>query len=469
MYPIIVLSITGLITLFLGIKNPQSKSLIPTTALFLILALAANFIDWNVPGTYFFNMLEVNNGLIIIQSVIIVATLLVTLLCTDQFTEDESHPAEYYSLMQFAAIGAILMTSFNNWIMLFLGLEILSIALYVLTGSDKSNLRGNEASLKYFLMGAFATGILLFGLAMLYGATGSLDINNARMVVGAPIGFKVLLYIGITFTLLGLLFKISAAPLHFWTPDVYQGAPTLFTAFMAVVVKTSLIFALYRVFANSFYFEYPFWSKLLVGVITLSLIIGNVTAVLQDNFKRMFAYSSISQAGFMLMALLGLIMRGGGLNEKIFGSLAFYSASYTLAAIASLGVLALISRQDLVDGRPNENINVFNGLFKRNPGLAVVTLISMLSLGGIPITSGFWAKFFVFNDALSRGYLWILILAVFMSAISLYYYLKPVVASFREGSDEAIEVKPIHKWVLYLVTLGTVLLGIMPSVFRDLF
>jgi NADH-quinone oxidoreductase subunit N len=470
MYPIIVLSITGLITLFLGLENPKSKTILPATLFFLLVALASNLLDWNQPGTYFNNMIAMTNGTILVQSIIILATLSVVLISSGQFTDESSHPAEYYALMQFAIVGAIIMVSFNNMIMLFLGLEILSIALYVLTGSDKSNLRGNEAALKYFLMGAFATGILLFGMAMLYGATGSFDLGSgASSLAGAPAVNKVFFYIGIVFTLIGLLFKISAAPFHFWTADVYQGAPTVFTAFMATVVKAGVIFAIYRLFASSFVFEYPFWSKIVIGIVALSLVIGNVTAVLQDNFKRILAYSSISQAAFMLMAFLGLVSRSGVINEKVFGNLAFYSASYVLATVAALGVLIVVSKNSLKDGRPNENVEVFNGLFKRNPDLAIILFIAMLSLSGIPLTSGFWGKFFVFNDAISRGYLWILILAILMSAVSLYYYFKPVLASFKASTEEPVEVKPLQKFVLYLSAILTVALGLAPALLRDMF
>ena len=469
MYPIIVLSITGLITLFLGLENPKSKTILPATLFFLVLALASNILDWNQPGTYFNNMISITNPTILVQSIIILATLFVVLISSGQFTDEASYPAEYYALMQFAIVGAIIMVSFNNLIMLFLGLEILSIALYVLTGSDKSNLRGNEAALKYFLMGAFATGILLFGMAMLYGATGSFDLGSGTSLAGAPAANKMFFYIGIVFTLIGLLFKISAAPFHFWTADVYQGAPTVFTAFMATVVKAAVIFAIYRLVGTSFLLEYSFWSKLIIGIVALSLVIGNVTAVLQENFKRILAYSSISQAAFMLMALLGLVSRSGVMSEKVFGNLAFYSASYVLATVAALGVLIVVSKNSLKDGRPNENVEVFNGLFKRNPDLAIILLIAMLSLSGIPLTSGFWGKFFVFNDAISRGYLWILILAILMSAVSLYYYFKPVVASFKASSEEPVEVNPLQKLVLYLSAILTVALGLAPAILRDMF
>lgn len=462
MYPIIVLSFTGLLTLFLGLDNPKSKTILPGTVLFLVLALCSNFYDWNAPGTYFNNMIGVTNPNIIVGSVIILSALFLVLLSSGQFEDENAHPAEYYALMQFSIVGALIMASFNNLLMLFLGLEILSIALYVLTGSDKTNLRGNEASLKYFLMGSFATGILLFGVAMIYGATGSFDISAGTTLAHAPLASKIFFYVGIVFTLIGLLFKISGAPFHFWTADVYQGAPTLFTAFMATIVKTAVIFSLYRLLVNGFPYEYAFWAKIILVVIALSLVIGNITAVVQDNFKRILAFSSISQAGFMLMALTGI-------NDKTFANLAFYSASYTLATVAALGVLIVVSRNTLRDGRPDENVDVFNGLFRRNPDLAVVLLISMLSLSGIPLTSGFWSKFFVFTDAIGKGYLWVLILAVVMSAVSLYYYFRPVVAAFRTTEEPAVQTGALQKLVLYSVTLLTVLLGVAPGLFRALF
>lgn len=462
MYPIIVLSFTGLLTLFLGLENPKSKTILPATILFFLVAIASNFVDWNLPGTYFNNMIEVNNNLIIVESIALFAAFAVVLLSSGQFNDEAAHPAEYYALVQFTVVGALMMIAFNNLIMLFLGLEILSISLYVLTGSDKRNLRGNEAALKYFLMGAFASGILLFGIAMLYGATGSFDLGADSDMTFAPATAKIFLHVGIVFTLIGLLFKISAAPFHFWTADVYQGAPTIFTAFMATIVKISIIFALYRVLNYNAIFEYSFWAKVLLAIIALSLFIGNITALLQDNFKRTLAYSSISQAGFMLLALVGL-------SQNSFGNIAFYSASYTLATISAFGVLLVVSNNTIKDGRPNESIEVFNGLFRRNPDLAVILLIAMLSLAGIPLTSGFWSKFFVFTDAIGRRYLWILVFAVIMSAVSLYYYLKPVIASFKASDEQAVEVKAIQRLVLYLCAILTVLLGLAPNILRGLF
>ncbi|MCP9755309.1 NADH-quinone oxidoreductase subunit N [Lacihabitans sp. CCS-44] len=461
MYPIIVFSVTGLLMLFLGL-SVSKKSLLPINLVFLIIGLLSNFIDWDAPGLYFNNMVEVSNSLILVQSVVILAGILVAGLSSRLFEDAVDHPAEYYALMQFAIVGALIMVSFQNLIMLFVGLEILSVALYVLAGSDKRNLRGNEASIKYFLMGAFATGILLFGIAMFYGATGSFDINSGSSVANNLPEGKIFFWIGLIFIFIGLLFKISAAPFHFWTADVYQGSPTIFTAFMATIVKTAVIFALYRLAVYSFSFEYANWSKFLVIIIGLSMLIGNLTAVYQSNFKRILAYSSISQAGFMLLSLIGL-------GEQSFGNLGFYTLSYAFATISAFGVFLIVSNDQLVDGRPNENINVFNGLFKRNPDLAVILLISMLSLSGIPLTSGFWSKFFVLNDAATKGYLWILIVGIVMSAVSLYYYFKPIRATFGNTESESITVSSLAKATLYVCGAMTVLLGVAPNLFRGLF
>jgi NADH-quinone oxidoreductase subunit N len=462
MYPIILLSVTGLLTLFLGFSKNKSL-LLPATLLSFGLALACNFLDWNHPGVYFNGMLEVDNSVIVIQSIIILSGLFIAGITSGQFDDTDSHPAEYYAIMQFAIVGAVMMVNFQNFLMLFLGLEILSVALYVLTGSDKRNLRGNEAAIKYFLMGSFATGILLFGVAMYYGGTGSFNLTASSMLAIALPESKVYFWIGMLFILVGLLFKVSAAPFHFWTADVYQGAPSIFTAFMATVVKTAGFFAIYRVIHFAFQGQAEIWTNILNVAIVLSLIIGNLTAVFQSNFKRMLAYSSISQAGFMLLSIVGI-------GSHSVGSLAFYSMSYALATIVAFGVLVLVSTHHIEAGRPNEEIATFNGLFKKSPTLAITLLIAMLSLSGIPITAGFWAKFFVLNDAASKSYLWLLVLAVVMSAISIYYYFKPIRAAFKTDSEhtETIVVPALTKWILLVCTALMIVFGVAPQLFKNL-
>lgn len=463
MYPILVLSVTGIITLFLGFLKSK-KVLLPATLFFITLAFLANFYDWNRPGLYFNNMLEVNNLSILFSAIILLSAFLIIGLSRGFIDDDHAQPAEYFAILQFSLVGAIMMTGFQNLIMLFIGVEILSVSMYVLTGSDKRNLRGNEAALKYFLMGSFATGIILFGIAMLYGANYSFNIDAARAVIlqtqfsSGP----VYLYVGVTFLLIGLLFKVSAAPFHFWTPDVYEGAPTIFTTFMSTIVKTAGFAAIYRVLEVSFSPIYSFWWVMVIIMTVLSLLISNITAVSQSSFKRMLAFSSISHAGYMLMAVVGL-------SNKSDDSIVFYSLAYSLATVSAFGVLMVVSKEKLVDGRPDESISVLNGLSKRNPFLAFTLAISMLSLAGIPLTAGFWGKFYVFSDAAFRGHIWLLVVAILMSAVGIYYYFKPIIAAYmREGEGESISLTPFYKIILGITTFGSILLGLFPDLLRGL-
>jgi NADH-quinone oxidoreductase subunit N len=463
MYPILVLSVTGLVTLFLGFLKSK-KILLPASLLFVAIAFLSNFIDWNVPGLYFYDMLEASNLSILFGSIILLSAFLVMALSKGFLDEEHAHPAEYFAILQFSLVGAIMMTNFQNLIMLFVGVEILSVSMYILTGSDKRNIRGNEAALKYFLMGSFATGIMLFGIAMLYGANYTFNISDARLLLLQPVidVRPVFLYVGVTFLLIGLLFKVSAAPFHFWTPDVYEGAPTIFTTFMSTVVKTAGFAAIYRILEVSFSPLYNFWWVMIVTMAILSLFISNISAVAQQSFKRMLAFSSISHAGYMLLAVVGL-------NNKSGNSIVFYSLAYVLATISAFGVLMIVSKDRLVDGRPNENIAVLNGLSKKSPFLAAVLAISMLSLAGIPLTAGFWGKFYVFTDAASRGHIWVLVLAIMMSAVGIYYYFKPIIAAYmKESEGENIRLSAFYKIILGFTTAGSILLGLFPDLILEL-
>lgn len=462
MYPIIILSITGIITLFLGFLKSQ-KVLLPATLLFVLLALLSNFADWNKPGVYFSDMLEASNLAIIFSGIILVSAFLIIALTRGFLDEDHAQPAEYFAILQFSLVGAVMMVSYQNLIMLFVGVEILSVSMYILTGSDKRNIRGNESALKYFLMGSFATGIMLFGIAMIYGANGTFDINDTNAILSqVNIPRTPFIFIGVTILLIGLLFKVSAAPFHFWTPDVYEGAPTIFTAFMSTIVKTAGFAAIYRILSASFIQLYSFWWVMIFIMTALSLIISNITAIKQESFKRMLAFSGISHAGYMLLALVGL-------SNKSDMSIAFYSLAYSLATVSAFGVLMIVSKQKLINGRPDESISVLNGLAKKNGFLGAVLAISMLSLAGIPLTAGFWGKFYVFTDAASRGQYILLIIAILMSAVGIYYYFKPIIAAYmKNGEGEAITVTPFYKIILGITTVSSILLGILPNLVRGL-
>jgi NADH-quinone oxidoreductase subunit N len=312
-------------------------------------------------------------------------------------------------------------------------------------------------------MGSFATGIMLFGMALLYGAVGSFTLTDIKgYVLLAQSRPSLLLYMGLLLVLIGILFKVSAAPFHFWTPDVYDGAPTLFTAFMSTVVKTAGFAGLLQLLSVAFSAIYGFWWLILAGITALTLLAGNLTAVYQSSFKRMMAYSSISHAGYLLIGLAAL-----GQQSK--QAIVFYSLAYSLATISAFGILLLVAKQPSADGRPDESYNAFNGLARQNPLLAFVLAVSMLSLAGIPLTAGFWGKFMVFSAAIDKGMVWILILAVLMSAVGIYYYFRVVIAMyFRDGSAEPIQVAPFYRFILIAATVLTIILGLLPGMVQNL-
>lgn len=480
MYPIVLLSVFGIVVLFLGFAKSKSV-LLPATLLFLLIAFLSNFIDWNEGNVfYFYDMLKVSNMTIAFNAVIMLSAFMIVAMTAGFVDIDEAQPAEYYALMLFSLVGAFMMVGYQHMIVLFLGVEILSIAMYVLTGSDKRNVRSNEAALKYLLMGAFATGIMLFGIVLIYGATGSFNLSEIHGYLTslplhvAPVeatspyqlggnaaqSVSFLIYPGILLLLVGMLFKVSAAPFHFWTPDVYDGAPTIFTTFMATVVKTAGFAAIFRLLSGSFTTIYDFWWMTLATITVLTLLIGNIGAVYQKSFKRMMAYSSISHAGFLLIALTAL-------NKQTENAIIFYSLAYSLSTITAFGVLILVSKQKSLEGHPKETFEAFDGLAKKNPLLAFVMTVSMLSLAGIPLTAGFWGKFFVFGSAVDRGITWLIVVAILMSTVSIYYYFRVIISAYlKEGITSSIRVAPFYQFVLIAATVITILFGLAPGLFE---
>ena len=257
-----------------------------------------------------------------------------------------------------------------------------------------------------------------------------------------------------------MLFKVSAAPFHFWTPDVYDGAPTIFTAFMSTIVKTAGFAAMYRLLNGAFESSYSFWSVTFIAVTILTLVISNITAVYQQSFKRMMAYSSISHAGYLLLALTAF-------TNQSQHSIVFYSLAYSLATISAFGVLMLVSEEKSISTDAPENYDAFNGMAKKNPLLAFVLTVSMLSLAGIPLTAGFWGKFFVFTNVIDQKLTWMLIVAVLMSAVGIYYYFRAIIAVYlKDGEWNTIKISPLYRLILIATTSATLLLGILPSLVR---
>jgi NADH-quinone oxidoreductase subunit N len=327
----------------------------------------------------------------------------------------------------------------------------MSIPLYILTGSDKRNLRSNEAALKYFLMGAFSTGIMLMGIAFIFGGTpnASFFINSIQLGTEK---MPVMITVGMVMLLVAMSFKVSAAPFHFWTPDVYDGAPTVFTSFMSTVVKVAGFFAFVRLFENAFGSMQPQWQKLIIVITVATLLIGNITAVFQQSVKRMLAYSSIAQAGFMMLALFAL-------NEKAKEGLVLYAAAYSLATIGIFAVL--IKLEDFtIDG--------FRGLAKQQPVLALTATIFLLSLTGIPLTAGFQSKFYMLMAAIENGHhFWIVIVAVLFAAVSAFYYFRIIQAMYFKEASENIafttEISFPFKLMLVITAILIIVLGVYPE------
>jgi NADH-quinone oxidoreductase subunit N len=408
----------------------------------------------------FSNMIRFDNVALAFSGVILATAFFWFILANDYFEED--HVTDHFALVLFALVGALMLTSFSNMTTLFLGIEILSIPMYVLAASKKNNLASNEAGFKYLIMGSFASGFLLFGIALIYGATGSFDLMAIRAYISHAQGdLPAFFYAGVLLMLVAMCFKVSAAPFHFWAPDVYEGAPTVITALMSTIVKTAAFAAFMHLFLVVFGGVSETWSMVLAVIITLSLVISNFTAAVQTSVKRMLAYSSISHAAFMLMAILA-----NNRGWASISSILYYSLAYSIGSIAAFTVLYNVSKE-----KDNANIDAFNGLGKRNPLMAACMVVAMLSLAGIPVTAGFFAKYFVFATLIGTSFKWLIIVAILTSAVGAYYYFKVIIAMYFKSAETETEVpvETSHTVLLVLTTIFTIALGLMPKFVIEIF
>jgi NADH-quinone oxidoreductase subunit N len=405
-------------------------------------------------------------GMLVLDKIPLAFTILFSFVAILWFTmatyyfTDETNVSDHFSLVLFSLVGVFLLTSYTHLVMLFLGIEILSIPVYVLAGSNKQSLYSNESAFKYFLLGSFASGFLLLGITFVYGALGSFSIIQIASSALLSFGIsKQLLVVGMLLILFAMAFKMSAVPFHFWAPDVYTGAPTVVTAYMATIVKIGAIAGFFRLFSIVMTF-YSVYTSVLLLIAVLTVVLGNVIAATQTNVKRLLAYSSIGHAGFMI---LGISMA----NPSSAYVTWYYLLSYGLASLASFWVLLIVSQQE-----NSEDIYIFNGLAKRNPVLAVTMTIALLSMAGIPPLSGFFAKYFILVNVLVGGQVLIAVIAILASLIGVYYYFKIIIAMFGGTDDLAppIHLSFINKLVLILISVLTIVVGIVPDlIFRLVF
>src|SRR5882757_5471281 len=452
MNAIIISALWGIVMMFSGIVTDNKSTVRITAIVGLALLLVVNWLD--MTGFHLFavdthKMLFFDTFGLLANCIAFGSTLLYFLLSGRDMEKVGVNVAEYFALIFFVLCGVSLVTTFNTLLMLFLGIEIISIPLYILTGADKRNLKSNEASLKYFLMGAFSTGLMLLGIAFLYGAstTGTFFIDD--LAVGKA-AISPLFISGLLLLLVSMAFKVSAAPFHFWTPDVYDGAPTVFTSFMATIVKVSIFIGFVRLFDEAFGATQEKWQVFVAIITAATLFIGNVTAVFQQSVKRMLAYSSIAQAGFMLLALLAL-------NGVAKDGIILYAAAYS---VATIGIFAILIRMK------DYTFEGFNGLAKQQPVLAATCTIFLLSLAGIPLTGGFFAKYYMLSAVLQTGhFLWLVIFAILCAAVSVYYYFRVIQAMYFKEGDGTTEAEPGagFKGLLVVLAVIVLVLGVFPQ------
>ena len=420
-----------------------------------LLALAISIQMWGRSASVFNGMLILDRYGTLFGIIFLVGTALTIFLSIDYLKREEIWRGEYYVLLLTATLGMMLMASGGNLLIIFLGLELMSLSLYVLAGFMRTEATSNEAALKYFLLGAFATGFLLYGIAMIYGATGTTDLQEivGRLSEGGTRSSLVLL--GTVLLIVGFGFKIAAVPFHMWTPDVYEGAPTCVTAFLSAGPKAAGFAAFFRVFVFGLERLQVEWSAVLWVLAVLTMSVGNLAAISQRSIKRMLAYSSIAHAGYVMVALL----TGSALGVS---SGLFYLFAYTLMNLGAFGVIILAGAK----GEEHLDLSDYSGLGFRRPLLGLAMAVLMFSLAGFPPTAGFVGKFYIFSAAVEAGFVGLVIIGVLNSLVSVYFYLRVVVHMYmREAPREyAFPFRSVPAVVgLCISVLGTMYIGLFPA------
>ena len=454
MNAIILISVLGILAMLseiIGLK----KVIFPIILVSLVGILGYNFINfWNNSHMHY-GMLVHDNFSVAFGSLLIIITLFWFLLSRVSYEENEFNQGDHYALILFSTVGGLMLVSFSNMSMLFLGVEILSIPLYILAGSRKKDMFSIEASIKYFILGSFASGVMLLGIAFIYGATGSFDFDTIASFSGKMSSQATLFYIGILLLSIAFAFKVSAVPFHFWVPDVYSGAPTFITAFMSTFVKVAAFGAFYRMLFHIFADSLPsYLSLVFIGLSAITILVGNIAASYQSNVKRLLAFSGVSQAGYMLMVFPSL-------DFDAVSALYVYLTGYAIANLMALYVVYSVEKE-----KGEASIDNFSGLAKTHPLLAFIMALSLISLAGIPPAAGFFGKFYLFTQVLNAGNIYLVLIAVIGSLISVYYYFKTIISMYSGVSlSESTSFKPtgITSLILIIMALLIILIGTFPE------
>lgn len=455
--PEIVLSVWGMIVMFceplLGPRTSR-KGLGVFAALGCLVALAATALQTQYPGPAFNNVLRVDHFSIFFHVIVLMVALATILMSLDYLPFQKIDHGEYYALILLGAVGMCLMSSAVELVLIFIALEISSIASYVLAGFRRHAAESAESSLKYFLLGSFATAFFLYGVALLFGATGSTNVFKIAEALNTSGHIEPLAYVAVALIFTGLGFKVACAPFHVWTPDVYEGAPSPVVAFMSTAPKAASFAVLIRLVIDT---ASPHWFWVIWVAAVLSMTVGNLGAILQSNVKRMLAYSSIAHAGYLMVAFASASNRELGISAAM-----FYSAAY---AAMNVGAFAVVTHM-AGSGERFSQIDDYSGLGKRSPVLAAAFTFFLLSLIGIPITGGFFAKFYVFSAALRTHLVWLTIIGVLNSGMGSYYYLRLIVRMYMREPQTDAPVPPVRLGVALAICLslvGTLWMGVLPN------
>jgi NADH-quinone oxidoreductase subunit N len=434
----------------------------------LVGAAFFSFADYSSGSTvYAFSNMFINDPMGNLLKLFSYLTMAMTLVYARQYSTDRgmlggSLGGEFYVLALFSMLGQMVMISANNFLTIYLGLELMSLSLYALVALRRDDARATEAAMKYFILGALASGFLLYGMSMLYGATGSLDIAEVAKKIGSGTVNPDILTFGLVFVVAGLAFKLGAVPFHMWVPDVYQGAPTGVTLLLGGAPKLATFAICVRLLVEGMLPRAFDWQQMLMILAVLSLAVGNLTAIAQTNLKRMLAYSTIAQMGFVLLGLMAGVVSGSPANgAAAYSAAMYYAITYVLTTVGSFGLIMVLARQ----GFEAEEIDDFKGLSKRSPGYALLMSVLMFSLAGVPPMMGFAAKFAVLQSVLATGAVWLTVFAVMFSLVGAFYYIRIVkVMWFDDATDSApLAVNSDKGLVLALNGVAVVVLGMIPG------
>jgi NADH-quinone oxidoreductase subunit N len=459
--PEIAVTLLGLLVLLVSAFRKEKGSSTAAGVLTLLGGVVAFYFAvrlWGTKVNLFNALYVVDDFSTFLKYIFLTILVLVSIISLAYTKREEIVSGEYYALLLFAVLGMMVMVSSNSFVTIFIGLEVMSLSIYILCGLLKGSLRAVEASLKYFLLGSFGTAFFLYGIALIYASAGTIDIQAVRaVVIGRQLGGNAIFLTGIALLIVGFGFKIASVPFHMWTPDVYEGAPTSVTVFMATGVKAAAFGAFLRVFYTAFYPVITEWSSVLWFMAVLTMCVGNITALVQDNMKRLLAYSSIAHAGYILVAFV----TG---DRLLSSSVLYYLLAYTFMNLGAFSVVILLGRK----GEEHEDIDSYAGLAGRHPFIALCMTIFLLSLTGIPPLAGFAGKFYLFSDAIKGQYYWLAVIGMLNSAVAAYYYLRVLMYMyFKEPVKELgkVDMSPAYVLVM-LVSVGALLyLGIFPRDF----